>query len=232
MVGPTVTADTTRCSGPTSSTFTDEEGVVFTRRSFACSIGSLAPGASVTTNFFNVTAPMQATEWFLIRAVADATGLINESDTGAERNNQRTSRFDTLGRGDLKVDLNTGEGSTATVGETVYFQAVVKNVGPYRATRIVLDVSRPSNMALDFYDHRIYRASHGFTCRQSNSVVTCDGGALDPNQGLYVDIWAKATRAVWPFSTNTGTVTATAFPHGEPDLDTSNNSDSHSLTIL
>jgi uncharacterized repeat protein (TIGR01451 family) len=203
---------------------TSTPGCTVTVADVTCDVGALAVGETT-----RITLTGNAPSTFSASVVNSATVTGDDPDP-VPTNNTGTSTTVTppppnapAPRYDVSM-TKTASDATVTVGDTVTYSLVARNLGPDAAPGVVVTDTVPSEL-----DVQNVSSSQG-TCTVSGNRISCAVGTLAPGQTVTVTVRAKAIKA--GATTNVGTVVPPPLPPGTTPVDPpANNTDDADVTI-
>jgi uncharacterized repeat protein (TIGR01451 family) len=189
-----------------------------------CDVGALAVGE---TTRITLTGTAPAT--FSTSVVNSATVTGDDPDPDPTDNTSTSTTVTPpppnapAPRYDLSMTKSASD-ATVTVGDTVTYSLVARNLGPDAAPDAKVTDDVPSGL-----DVQSASSSQG-TCTMSGNAISCDVGTLAPGQQVTVTVRAKAVRS--GSTTNVGTVVPPPLPPGTPPIDPpGNNTDDANVSI-
>ncbi|MBJ7471107.1 MAG: DUF11 domain-containing protein, partial [Solirubrobacteraceae bacterium] len=149
-------------AGVTVQSITPSQGTCGTGDPFACTLGTLASGASAT---IAITVQITGAAESTFSNLASATATQFDPNTS---NNSATAATSTNPAADLRI-VKTADRATADVGETITWTVTATNDGPSAATGVSITDTAPTGVTLQTPTG----LPSGVTCSVAGQVVSC-----------------------------------------------------------
>jgi uncharacterized repeat protein (TIGR01451 family) len=175
-----------------------------TGQSVTCAVGSLAAGASAT---ITISATVATTAG---GAVLDNAATVASGTRDPNLANNAATALATAGpAADLQITL-TPDRPSATVGQTIGWNAVVGNAGPQGSTGTVATINLPAGLT------DVQATVPGGSCVVSGQVITCQVPDLAPGATATIQISGTAGRATADQTLSADAVVSGARPDPVP----------------